>query len=146
MQYVLLFHIKMKTKTNTILSEKLINPIPNRRERQNDIINTNTWSSTFLASYKPKCKFNIERYQFKSLLKNKLLTRTEFSQVCNTKFSKFYIRPIMCIYALSSVVWCPLWFPYETMFGSYLPPVVCRRVHVLFALCVFVYILCFVYV
>ena len=35
-------------------------------------------------------------------------------------------------------VGCPLRFPHKTMFGSSLPPVVCRRVHVLIALFVFV--------
>ena len=32
----------------------------------------------------------------------------------------------------------PLRFPYNTIFGSSLPPVVCRRAHVLFTLFVFV--------
>ena len=35
-------------------------------------------------------------------------------------------------------VGCPLRFPHKTMFGSSLPPVVCRRAHVLIALFVFV--------
>ena len=39
-----------------------------------------------------------------------------------------------------SVLWCPLRCPNKTMLGSFLPPVVCRRAHVLFTLFVFVYI------
>ena len=42
--------------------------------------------------------------------------------------------PIMFLYVLSSVFWCPLRFRIKTMFGSCLPPVVCRRTHVLFTL------------
>ena len=38
----------------------------------------------------------------------------------------------------STVLWCPLRFPYKTMFSSPLPPVVWRRAHVLFTLFVFV--------
>ena len=41
---------------------------------------------------------------------------------------------IMCFYVLSSMLWCSLRFPQKTMFGSSLPPVVCRSVHVLFTL------------
>ena len=36
-------------------------------------------------------------------------------------------------------MWCPFRFPHKTMFGSSLPPVVCRRYHALFTLFVFVY-------
>jgi hypothetical protein len=43
----------------------------------------------------------------------------------------------MCLFALGPVLWCPLWFPHKTMFGSSLPPVVCRRTHVFFTLFVF---------
>jgi hypothetical protein len=35
-------------------------------------------------------------------------------------------------------MWCPLRFLHNMMFGSSLPPVVCRRAHVLFMLFVFV--------
>jgi hypothetical protein len=35
--------------------------------------------------------------------------------------------PIVCLYILSSVLWCPLRFPHNTMFCSLLPPVVCRE-------------------
>ena len=44
--------------------------------------------------------------------------------------------PTMCVCVLDSVLWCPLRFPHTTMFGSSLPPVVCRSV--LFMLFVFV--------
>jgi hypothetical protein len=37
----------------------------------------------------------------------------------------FLCCPIMCIYVLGSVLWCPLRFPHKTMFGSSLTPVVC---------------------
>jgi hypothetical protein len=43
--------------------------------------------------------------------------------------------PIMC---LSSALRCPLRFQHKTMFGSFYPPVICRREHVLFTLYVFV--------
>jgi hypothetical protein len=35
-------------------------------------------------------------------------------------------------------LWCPLRFQHKTIFGSFLLPVVCRRVHVLY-LCLFVH-------
>jgi hypothetical protein len=59
--------------------------------------------------------------------------------------------PIICLYVLSSVFWCPLRFLHETMFGSSSPPVVSSKAHVLFTLFVFVYsgvqhILCCVFV
>jgi hypothetical protein len=38
--------------------------------------------------------------------------------------------PIICLYVLSSVLWRPLRFPHKTLFGSSLPPVVCRRAYV----------------
>ena len=46
---------------------------------------------------------------------------------------------IMCFNVLSSVLWCPLRFRIWTMFGSFLPPVVCRRARVLFASFMFAY-------
>jgi hypothetical protein len=39
---------------------------------------------------------------------------------------------------LSFEIWIPLRFPHKTMFGSSLPPVVCRSAHVLLTLFVFV--------
>jgi hypothetical protein len=43
------------------------------------------------------------------------------------------------LYVLSSVLWCPFFdFRIKTKVGSSLPPVVCRRVHFLFTLFVFV--------
>ena len=56
--------------------------------------------------------------------------------------------PIMCIYALSSGLWCPLQFPHKSIFDSSFPPVVCGRAHYL---CLFSYngvhhILCCVFV
>jgi hypothetical protein len=56
---------------------------------------------------------------------------------CSSSFIFFcvvlHFLCIMCLYVLSSV----LWFPHKTIFGSSLPPVFCRRVHVLFTLFVF---------
>jgi hypothetical protein len=49
----------------------------------------------------------------------------------------FLCCAIMCLYVPSPVLWCPLRFRIETMFGSSLAPVVCKRAHVLFTLCVF---------
>ena len=54
----------------------------------------------------------------------------------------------MCIYALSSGLWCPLQFPHKSIFDSSFPPVVCGRAHYL---CLFSYngvhhILCCVFV
>ena len=51
----------------------------------------------------------------------------------------FLCCPTMCLYVLRSVWSCPLRFPHKTMFVSSLPPVVCRRTHVIFTLFVFVY-------
>jgi hypothetical protein len=67
----------------------------------------------------------------------------------------FLCCAIMCLYVLSSVLWCPLRFPQKMMFGSFLPPVVWRGHdvrfvstsscleggHVLFTLFVFVCVL-----
>ena len=44
----------------------------------------------------------------------------------------FLCCPIMYLYVLSSMVWCPLRFPHKTMIDSSLPQVVCRRAHVFF--------------
>ena len=56
----------------------------------------------------------------------------------------FLFCPIVCLYGLSSVLWCPLpalRFPYKNkMFVSSLPPVVCKRTHVLFTSFVFVWV------
>ena len=49
----------------------------------------------------------------------------------------FLCCPNMCSYVLSSVLWCPLWFPHINDVGSSLPLVVCS---VLSTLVVFVYI------
>jgi hypothetical protein len=37
----------------------------------------------------------------------------------------------MCLHVLSSVLWCPFRYRIQMMFRSYLPPVICRRAHVL---------------
>ena len=50
----------------------------------------------------------------------------------------FLCCPIMCLYVLSFVLWYSYIFCIKTMFGSSLPPVVCRRAHVLFTLFVFI--------
>ena len=50
----------------------------------------------------------------------------------------FLCCPIMYFYVLSSVLWCPLWFPHKKDVRFACPLVVCRRAHVLFTLCVFV--------
>ena len=56
---------------------------------------------------------------------------------CSSSFYFVLCCAIMCLYVLSSVLWCPLRFPHKAMLGLSLLPVVCRRVHVLFALIVF---------
>ena len=53
------------------------------------------------------------------------------------RFSFLYFL-IMCLYVLSSVLWGWQRFPIKTMFGSSLPPLVCRRFHVL--LCVLTFL------
>jgi hypothetical protein len=53
-------------------------------------------------------------------------------------FFVFLLYPIMCLYVLNSVLSCPLRFRIKAMFGSSLPPVVCRRSHILFTSFVFV--------
>ena len=61
-------------------------------------------------------------------------------------FSFFLCCPIMCLYVLSFVLWCPLRFPHKTMS---LLPVVCRRAHILFTLFSYSgvqYILCCVFI
>jgi hypothetical protein len=61
-----------------------------------------------------------------------------FGDVRVAHLFSFLCCPIMCLYVLSSVLKRPLRFLHKTIFGSSLPPVVCRRVHTLFALVVFV--------
>ena len=51
-------------------------------------------------------------------------------------FLFFLCCPVVCLCDLGSVLWCLLRFPFGT--GLSLPPVVCRRAHVLFTLFVFV--------
>ena len=51
-------------------------------------------------------------------------------------FFSFLCCPIMCHYVLSSVLWCPIRCPHKMMFGSSLPPVVCRRAFILLVFCV----------
>jgi hypothetical protein len=49
----------------------------------------------------------------------------------------FLCCPIMYLYVLRSVLWCPLRFPHKTMFGSSLPPVVCRKaIRLIYVICV----------
>ena len=77
-------------------------------------------------------------------------------------FLVFLCCPIICGNVLSSMLWYLLQFRHNTMFGSSLPSVICRRVRVLFRSFVFVcvqwcpthsvvfsvllvFILCFVY-
>jgi hypothetical protein len=46
----------------------------------------------------------------------------------------------MCLYVLSSVLWCPLRFPHKHYVGLSLPPVVCRRaMSYVRYMCLFVY-------
>ena len=54
----------------------------------------------------------------------------------------FFCCSIMCRYVLSSCCDVQYDFRVKTMFGSSLPPVVCRRAHVLFTLFVFVSLDC----
>ena len=54
-------------------------------------------------------------------------------------FSFFLCCPIMWLYVLSCTVHCDL--STQTMFGSSLPPVVCRRAYVLFTLFMFASVL-----
>ena len=56
----------------------------------------------------------------------------------------FLCCPIIFLYVLSSVLWCRLRFPHNTMFGSSLPPVFCRKVHILITL--FIICVCFLFV
>ena len=77
-----------------------------------------------------------------------------FGGVRVVHFFSFLCCPIMCLYILSSVLWCPLRilitplvssnssydFRIKTMFGSSLPSVVCRSAHVLFTLFVFAFV------
>ena len=58
-----------------------------------------------------------------------------FGRVRVAHLSSALCCPIMCLYVLSSVLWCPLRFPS-------LPPVVCRMAHILSTL----FVLCFCFV
>ena len=49
-----------------------------------------------------------------------------FGGIRITHLFSFLCCPI-CLYVLSSVLWCLLRFHIKTMFGSSLPPVICRR-------------------
>jgi hypothetical protein len=48
------------------------------------------------------------------------------------KNHRFLCCLIMCLYVLSSVLWCVLRFLYKMMFGLSLSLVVCKKTHVLF--------------
>ena len=62
-----------------------------------------------------------------------------FGEVCVAR--RFLCCPIMCLYFLNFVLWCPLQFPYKTMFDSSLPPVVCLCIVVSIIYCVFLFYL-----
>ena len=54
---------------------------------------------------------------------------------------RFLCWPIMCLYALSFVLWCPLRFPHKNEFWFVFTSscVVCRRAHILF---IYYYFIC----
>ena len=63
------------------------------------------------------------------ILREHLSSPPFFSGVRVAHLFNFLCCPIMCLYVLSSVLWCPLRFPHKTVFGSSLPLVVCSRAH-----------------
>jgi len=66
--------------------------------------------------------------------------KTAYPSRAPTVFHLFSLFFIVVSCTISSVLRCTLRFPYKTMFGSFLSPVVCRRTQVLFTLFVFVYV------
>jgi hypothetical protein len=68
------------------------------------------------------------------ILGNQLKTRILLSNLIILVFCVV----LLCVYVLSSVLWCPLRFPHQNDVHSSLPTVVCRRAHVLYTLFVFV--------
>ena len=45
---------------------------------------------------------------------------------------------LLCVFTFLVLCWDVCYFFLKTMFGSYLPPVVCRRVHVVLSFSVYV--------
>jgi hypothetical protein len=89
-----------------------------------------TWMFSFLYH----CQ-----YFYRSWLSIWVTRRVFFGRICVAHFASFLCCSIMCFYVLSSVLWCPLRFPYTNDVWS-LPPVVCSSAHVLFTLFVFAYV------
>ena len=71
-----------------------------------------------------------------------------FDRVCVAHFVSFLCCPIMCLYVLTSVLWCPLRFPYknDVLFvftSSCLIYVICACLHIVVCFFVlFVFVLC----
>jgi hypothetical protein len=63
-----------------------------------------------------------------------------FGEVRLVHLFNYLCCPIMCLYLLSSVLWCSLRFAHNTMFGSSSSLVFCRRAHVLFTLYRYVFV------
>ena len=70
------------------------------------------------------------------ILREHLSSPPVFGGVRVAHLFSFLCCPIMCLYVLTSVLWCPFWFPHKTMFGSCLPPVVCGMDRIFFTVCV----------
>ena len=59
-------------------------------------------------------------------------------------FACVYWFPTLCriiyFYVFASVLWYPLRFQHKTIVGPFLPPVLCRRTHILYAICVYLWV------
>jgi hypothetical protein len=91
------------------------------------------------SCYFPVLYFLLCFVSLRSVLCPMLSVSPEFASSFKLSDSWSTFCPIMCHYILSSVLWCPLWFPHKNVDSS-LPPVVLMKVHVLLCyLYVFVY-------
>ena len=108
-----------------------------------------------MSKYKNRQKFgNVNSFTTVYEIQDFIISRTEAGTACPSRtyaftagfmtgsvlliFLGFFCVTLLCVITFW-VLCCDICydFPHLTIFGSSLPPVVCRRVHVLFTFCVF---------
>ena len=103
---------KRERTNNTMTKRERTNNTMTKRERRNNTMTKGERTNNTMT---------------KRERTNNTMTKRE-----RTNNDQLLCCPVICLYVLSSVLWCPL-----LLFGSYLPPVVCKSAYVLFTLYLF---------
>jgi hypothetical protein len=74
------------------------------------LLSLNSQDQLIRLSY---CCFSKIYRELKNLLTFVLSTITIFGGIYVAHLFSFLCCPIMCLYVMSSVLWCPLWFPHN---------------------------------